>query len=76
MKYIEKEIMNEVVNRHLKSFGPLIIEKPDDFFKPVSVCFIFLEFNILTDTFAYFKSDVTFTFVTLIIPVTLGSFNS
>ena len=49
---------------------------PADFFNPANVSLIFLEFNILTYTFAYFKSFVTFTFVTLINPVTLGFFNS
>ena len=49
---------------------------PADFFNPSNVSFIFLEFKILTETFANFKSGVTFTLVTLTIPVTLGFFKS
>lgn len=52
MKYIEKEIMNEVVNRHLKNFGPLIIEKPDDFFNRWA-------YNDFSITFLSIKDNLT-----------------
>lgn len=52
MKYIEKEIMNEVVNRHIKSFGPLIIEKPDDFFNRWM-------YNDFSSTFLSIKDNLT-----------------
>ena len=46
------------------------LKNPAVFLKPFKVSFTSFEFNILTYTFAYFS------LVTLIIPVTLGSFNS
>lgn len=49
---------------------------PDDFLSPAKVSFTFFELSIDTATFAYFKSLVVLTLVTLINPVTDGFFNS
>ena len=74
----ESSITNDNSGVFLKFilFASSDLIKPDDLESPFKVSSVFFEFKILTQTLAYFKSGVTFTLVTLISPVTVGSFKS
>ena len=61
---------NSGVTLKLILWAILLLINPEEDFKPAKVYLTFLEFNMLTLTFAYLKSGEIFTEVTLTIPVT------